>query len=291
MFLLQVRASTERSDGFGTIAASQKTTSHGTQFDAGTLNCAGAFPADFVVFKLRVGATIQEESMKHTIETGTWDPVWENIFLSKGWGKYPPEHIVRFIARSFPGAKNRSGIRLLEIGCGPGANVWFMAREGFSVCGVDGSTTAINQAKQRLASEGLAADLRVGDYGQLPWPDSSFDGVIENVSLYCNPSAAIERALSEVHRVLRPGTPFLSSFFSDQTWGYGEGTMIERDGFVDLHEGPLAGAGFCLFLNRGRVQELFHIFKDVAVERVSRTMNDEQHLVEQLVITCRKEAS
>lgn len=51
--------------------------------------------------------------------------------------------------------------------------------------------------------------------------------------------------------------------------GYGEGNMIERDGFTDLRVGPLSGAGFCLFLKRGRVPELLHAFRDVAVERVS----------------------
>lgn len=220
----------------------------------------------------------------------TWDPVWDSIFRGKEWGKYPPEHVVRFVARSFAAAADRSKVRLLEIGCGPGANVWFMAREGFSVCGIDGSPTAIDRAKQRLASEGLMADLRVGDFGRLPWPDSFFDGVIENVSLYCNPAAAIESALSEVHRVLQPGAPFLSSFFSDRTWGYGTGNTIEPDGFMDLREGPLAGAGFCLFLNRDRISELFHAFTDLGVERISRTLDGERHLLEQLVITCRKGA-
>ena len=228
--------------------------------------------------------------MSNTVEASTWDPIWDDIFRSKGWGRYPPEHIVRFVARTFSRARDRSAIRLLEIGCGPGANIWFMAREGFSVCGIDGSATAIHRAKQRLTEEGLTADLRIGDYAQLPWPDSTFDGAIENVSLYCNPSAAIDRALNEVHRVLRPGASFLSSFFSDRTWGYGEGNMIERDGFVDLREGPLAGAGFCFFLKRGRVPELFHAFADVAVERVSWTLDNERHLVEQFVITCCKEA-
>jgi len=192
-------------------------------------------------------------------------------------------------ARSFYPTQDRSKVRLLEIGCGPGANVWFMAREGFSVCGIDGSATAIYQATQRLTSEGLLADLHIGDYAHLPWPDATFDGAIENVSLYSNPSRAIERALNEVHRVLRPGAPFLSSFFSDQTWGYGEGNMIEPGGFIDLREGPLAGAGFCLFLNRNRVPELFHAFADIIVERASWTLNKEQHLVEQLIITCRKQ--
>lgn len=221
-------------------------------------------------------------------DDSTWDPAWEQIFRSKEWGKYPPEHVIRFVARNFYRAADRSQVRLLEIGCGPGANVWFMAREGFAVSGMDGSETAIRKASQRLASEGLAADLRVGDFNQLPWADASFDGVLENVSLYCNPWASIEQALHEVLRVLKPGGLFISSFFTDRTWGYGTGDMIEPDGFANLREGPLAGAGFCLFLNRDRVPQLFRNFTDLAVEQISWTAEGERRLIEQFVITTRK---
>ncbi len=226
--------------------------------------------------------------MPETADRASWDPVWEQIFSRREWGKYPPEHVVRFVARNFYRLPDRREIRLLEVGCGPGANVWFMAREGFTVAGIDGSPTAIKLANERLASEGLQADLRVGDYVELPWPDASFDGVVENVSLYCNPWSSVRRALSEIHRVLKPGAPFLSSFFTDRTWGYGLGKMVERDAFVDISEGPLAGHGFSLFLSRDRLSELFSEFNLVSVERISQTMEDERHLLEQFVINCRK---
>lgn len=179
-----------------------------------------------------------------------WDRVWEEIFRSREWGKYPPEHVVRFVARNFYDAPDRATVHLLEVGCGPGANIWFMVREGFSVSGIDGSPTAIAQAQQRLGNEGLSADLRVGDYTTLPWENNSFDGVVENVSLCCNPWAAINLALGEIRRVLKPGAPFLSSFFTDRTWGYGLGAEVKPDGFLSISEGPLADGGFCLFLNR-----------------------------------------
>ena len=218
------------------------------------------------------------------------DPAWDKIFRSRPWGKYPPEHLVRFVAGKFYGAPDRKTIHLLEIGCGPGANVWFMAREGFSVSAIDGSGTAIKLATERLLGEGLSADLRVGDFSSLPWLDNSFDGVLENVSLYCNPWAVIQTAVGEVRRVLKPGAPFLSSFFTDRTWGYGLGSEIETDAFVDIREGPMAGAGFSLFLKRARLDELFADFSEVAVERVSRTVDNERHVIEQFVITCRKPA-
>jgi SAM-dependent methyltransferase len=161
-----------------------------------------------------------------------------------------------------------------------------MAREGFAVSGIDGSPAAIEKAHQRLSTEGLTGDLRVGDFAQLPWSDGTFDGVVENVSLYTNPWTNIQRALSEVRRVLKPGTPFLSSFFTDQTWGYGDGEMIEPDGFANIRSGPTANAGFCFFLKRSRVPELFCNFSNVHVERVSWTLDGEQHLVEQFIITC-----
>ena len=211
--------------------------------------------------------------MSNSTRSGTWDPVWEDIFRNNRWGKYPPEHVIRFIATSFSAVNDRSKVQLLEIGCGPGANVWFMAREGFAVSGIDGSFTAIERAKERLTDEGLAADLRVGDFSQLPWPEATFDGVIENVSLYGNPIAAIDRALEEVHRVLKPEAPFLSSFFSSRSWGYGKGDMVERDGFVEVREGPLAHKGFCMFLDRERVSDVFRRFVDISVERISRTNN------------------
>lgn len=214
--------------------------------------------------------------------------VWEKIFRGRPWGKYPPEHLVRFVAGKFYGAPQRDAVHLLEVGCGPGANVWFMAREGFTVSAIDGSPTAIRLAKERLAGEGLAADLRVGDFRQLPWPDHSFDGVVENVSLYCNPLEVISQAVGEIRRVLKAGAPFLSSFFTNRTWGYGVGTEVEADAFTDIQEGPMAEKGFSLFLTRERLDDLFADFSDVVVERISRTTDNERHLIEQFVITCRK---
>lgn len=215
------------------------------------------------------------------------DPIWDHIFSSREWGKYPPEHVVRFVARTFYRVPRYGDIRLLEIGCGPGANVWYMAREGFGVSGIDGSPSAIRSAQERLSKEGLEADLRVGNFTSLPWPDNTFDGILENVSLYCNGSESIRAALAEVKRVGKPGAPFQASFFTTATWGYGCGTEVEPDGYRDITEGPLVGTGFCLFLTRERLAGFFQDFVNVSIERISWTMEHESRLVEQFVITCR----
>ena len=54
-------------------------------------------------------------------------------------------------------------IKVLEIGCGTGSNIWFLAREGFDVFGLDGSQTAILKTREKLDREQLSAELNVGD--------------------------------------------------------------------------------------------------------------------------------
>lgn len=53
-------------------------------------------------------------------KTPGWDPIWEEIYRKQEWGKYPPEYVIRFIARNFYHAADRRCVRLLDLGCDPG---------------------------------------------------------------------------------------------------------------------------------------------------------------------------
>ena len=223
-----------------------------------------------------------------TKPAASWDAVWDQVFRSQEWGKYPPEHVIRFVARRWYKVPDRKAVRLLDLGCGPGACTWYMAREGFSVSSIDGSPKAIELLQQRLASEGLSAEARVGDYGQLPWADGVFDGALDNVSLCCNPFAACQRAVREVRRVLKPGGHFCSVNFTDRCWGYGSGRAAGPGEFSEITTGPWAGKGFSLFMNRAQVDELYREFSEVNVETISWTMDAMAHLVELWVVTCHK---
>ena len=90
-----------------------------------------------------------------------WDPIWERIFRERSqWGRYPPEELVRFVARYYYGSNDRGSVRFLEVGCGPGAGPsWYLAREGYAFCGIDGSGTAVEMARRRFRDEGLQGEF------------------------------------------------------------------------------------------------------------------------------------
>lgn len=220
-----------------------------------------------------------------------WDPIWERIFREQEWGKYPPEHVIRFVARHFYRSPQRENVRLLDLGCGTGACSWFIAREGLSVSGIDGSASAIERARDRFATEGLSGEFTVGDFAHLPWADETFDGAIENVALCCNPYELCREAVAELYRVLKPGGRFVSCSFTDSTWGATTARNIGLNEYVDFQEGPLLDRGFGLLMDRDQVSQLFDAFDNVVLEKISRTVDDLQHVIECWVIEGQKPIS
>ncbi len=101
-----------------------------------------------------------------------------------------------------PWACSRAEGRVLEVAVGTGLNLPYYAA-GLTVVGVDLSPEMLAVGRQRALEEGRDVELRVGDAHDLDFEDASFDSVVSTFSL-CN-IPDVDQALSEMHRVLRPG--------------------------------------------------------------------------------------
>jgi SAM-dependent methyltransferase len=217
-----------------------------------------------------------------------WDPVWEDLFASREWGKYPSEDLIRFVARNFYQAPDRSAVRLLEVGCGPGANLWYLAREGFAFVGIDGSQTAIGKAASRLDGEcpGWRArgELRIGDIASLPYDSLSFDAVIDNEAISCNGFEAARDMYAEIARVLKPGGRLYSRTFATGSWGDGSGQSLGR-GAWRCAAGPLAGKGVCRFTAEEDIPVLLAPFDIDTLELLSWTCDSRRQHVREWIIT------
>src|SRR6266550_802489 len=94
------------------------------------------------------------------------------------------------------------GLKVLEIGCGLGTDGAQFAKAGADYTGVDLTDAAIDLARRRFEVFGLRGELRMADAESLDFPDESFDLVYSHGVLHHTPDIA--RAVSEIHRVLKP---------------------------------------------------------------------------------------
>lgn len=96
-------------------------------------------------------------------------------------------------------AAGRRGLRLLDCGCGTGANLPLLGSFG-SVHAIDLSDYGLRLAQ----SAGFALTARASA-ASLPFPDGAFDIATSIDVLYCLEEEDERRAVSEMHRVLTPG--------------------------------------------------------------------------------------
>ena len=103
------------------------------------------------------------------------------------------------------------GKSVLEVSCGHGGGASWIARTMLPVSytGLDLNPVGIAFCRQRHRVPGLT--FVQGDAQRLPFPDGSFDAVINVEASHCYPD--FPGFLAEVARVLRPGGHFLYADF------------------------------------------------------------------------------
>ena len=104
---------------------------------------------------------------------------------------------------SFADFGSSGGKRVLEIGVGLGADHQRFAQAGADLFGIDLTERAVEHTRRRLAASGLTSTISVGDAERLDFSDNFFDRVYSWGVLHHSPDTA--KAVSEVHRVLKPG--------------------------------------------------------------------------------------
>ncbi|MDD1729622.1 MAG: methyltransferase domain-containing protein [Methanospirillum sp.] len=94
-------------------------------------------------------------------------------------------------------------LKILDVGCGTGAMALLFAGMGHQVTGIDLSREMLTKAGKKADEKSLTLELGTGDAEYLPFPDGSFDVVVNRHLLWTLPHP--ETALKDWHRVLKPG--------------------------------------------------------------------------------------
>ena len=117
----------------------------------------------------------------------TWAETWEGPY---GWGTPVYEHVL-------DRPRIGPGTTVLDCGCGAGRFVGLAAQRGAAVAGIDAS----GELAEIAATRTPRADIRVGDFEALPWPDKTFD-VVTGFSTFQFADDHVA-ALAEARRVSR----------------------------------------------------------------------------------------
>ena len=129
--------------------------------------------------------------------------VWNQIFNKDG-------HVFREIHPAVPGfvklLQESGGKTVLDLGCGTGRHVIYLASQGCRVFGFDLAAEGLKLTKKWLNEKNLQAGLlRQNMYEVFPYPDGSFDGVISIQVIHHGRLQQVRSAVDELLRVLKPG--------------------------------------------------------------------------------------
>jgi SAM-dependent methyltransferase len=219
-----------------------------------------------------------------------YDPIWESIFRSRSWGRYPAEELIRFVAREAFSVHDRTSLKALELGCGPGANLWFLANESIPFDAIDGSRSAVSQAKARLDSEkpGWKGRIEVGNFQRLFDDFRDYDFVLDSEAIYCNDFDESSVLIGEIYDRLKRGGAFWSRTFAPGTWGIESGTRIGRDYWL-VNEGPLAGTGPARVTPLECIPQLYGpAWASIAIGEMTRHDGNPNQVIREWIIVARK---
>lgn len=158
-------------------------------------------------------------------------------------------------------AANLAGQNVLEVGSGRGGGASFVARYHHprQITGIDFSPQAVALCQQRHAGVPNLT-FAVGDAEHLPFPDASFDAVINVESSHCY--GHVDRFFAEAVRVLRPGGWFLYTDFRAAAdvpaW---HATLAAQPGWTQVaHEDITAAVATALEADDARKRKLIADF-------------------------------
>ena len=128
---------------------------------------------------------------------------WDEIFRRQGRVYEAPALIMPEVA----GRLRQEGCRrVLDLGCGSGRHVVYLAQQGFRMTGLDNSPTALSMTREWATAEGLAAGLVRADMRvPLPVASAAFDALVSTQVIHHAFLATVRHTAAEIGRVVRPG--------------------------------------------------------------------------------------
>jgi SAM-dependent methyltransferase len=152
--------------------------------------------------------------------------------------------------------RGQGPFRILDFGCGPGRDLMAFKDMGHEVIGLDGAERFVEIARSFSGCE-----VWHQDFLRLELPESFFDGIFANASLFHIPSQELPRVLKGLRQTLKPqGVLFSSNPRGDNQ----EGWNGKRYGaYYDLQQ-------WRKFMSAAGFTEITHYYRPPGVPRAEQ---------------------
>lgn len=210
----------------------------------------------------------QDEAMRQV-----WEESFEEQIARSAYNTAPVEALIRNVSyylRDRHPDGELSDLRFLEMGCGAGPNLLWLAAKGIRVSGVDISPSALELANQTLASAGFGDrgdEFVEASVADVPLEDESFDGILESCVFQHLPLQERRDAFGEVKRLLKPAGLFVGNMIGDGHTIYQrkrDHELADDPGTLQLDEGNsklhLSNIGLSHFFRKEEFADLLDGF-------------------------------
>ena len=205
-----------------------------------------------------------------------WDECYKK---KKHLSVWPWSDLISYVKR-FVSFKD-SNFKVMELGCGAGANIPFFKSLGVQYYSIEGSKTIVETLWQKFPE--YKNTIIAGDFTRdIPF-DEKFELIIDRGSLTNNTTLAIKNCLKNVHEKLNKdgifiGIDWISTLHSDYKKGIAD-SDINTKNFIKT--GHLSGYGRVHFSDKQHLLELFSNFKIKMLEHkiIERYIPDEDYIM------------
>jgi SAM-dependent methyltransferase len=156
--------------------------------------------------------------------------------------------------------KPHKKFKVLELGCGAGANIPLFSALGADYYAVEGSKTIVKELHHQYPA--YKNNIVVGDFTK-DIPNEQFDLIVDRAALTHNSESAIIACLKKCHQQLANDGKFIGvDWFSTKYSDYKKGEQAEdvwtRTNFID---GSFANTGRVHFSDKNHLLDLFKNFE------------------------------
>lgn len=185
-----------------------------------------------------------------------------------GYGlKYPDGHVIRLYERILKyemGITGEKGETILDFGCGNGTHCEYFRSKGFNVYGIDIIDQAINECRKRIPGD-FSHFKRIEPNASIidVFPDTQFDIVFSNQTLYYLPNDALENTLNDFHSMLKQNGLVIATMMSVNNGYYNSEESTQDNGLRKVvTKGRLNETTYINFIRDDKhLLETFHCFK------------------------------